>query len=343
MTTLRAGLSGCGATGLAAVQRTRLHGHCDIVAVHDPDPAAVRAVRERTGVGFGTTSFAELLGTGVDFVVFAGPAGRRVDLVRSAAEQMVHCLLHAPIATSLADAASMVEACDAAAVKLGVAVEGQDDPILEQVRRMIAADWFGGLVGVQGMWGEDDLLRLPPAPGDWRLEPGLVGDDPLLRLLTQHVHLTAWLCGRTALRVTAQRTGGFLPLPHDGAVATAVLRGNVLCTFAVSHLTNARMFAIHGTDGGVRLHGDHVSVLGRTPFHGDVFDYLDPDTETVFHRCDLAPAIAKQRGAHELHGRFARWIDDLDDFPCPGEQALADLRIVQAMRRAADTEAAQSP
>ena len=63
--TLRAGLSGCGAMGRAAVLQVRGHDHCDIVAVHDPDPEAVRTMRERHGIGFGTTSFDELLSSGV--------------------------------------------------------------------------------------------------------------------------------------------------------------------------------------------------------------------------------------------------------------------------------------
>jgi hypothetical protein len=33
----------------------------------------------------------------------------------------------------------------------------------------------------------------------------------------------------------------------------------------------------------------------------------------------------------ELHGRFARWLDDLDDFPCPGDLASADLQVFEAI------------
>lgn len=334
---LRAGLSGCGALARRIVDQVRSHDHCDIVAVHDPDATALASFAEATGVAFATTSFDELLGSGVDFVVLAGPAGVRLDQVRRAAEQSVHCLLHAPMALDADDAAAMVAICEQAGVKLGVAVHGQDDPVLDQFRRMIAADWFGGLVLIQGTWGEDDLLRSPAARGDWRLEPRVAGADPLLRLAAHHVHLATWLSGRAALSVTAQSCGGFLPLPRDSAVASALLRGNVLCTFAASHLTRLRAFAIHGTDGGMRIAGERVWACGRTPYQGELFDYVDVDRDLVVALDQFPGRIAELRKGLELHGRFARWIDDLDDFPCPAEQALVDMRMLAAMSRAAAT------
>ena len=333
--TLRAGLSGCGAMGRAAVLQVRGHDHCDIVAVHDPDPEAVRTMRERHGIGFGTTSFDELLSSGVDFVVLAGPPGVRLDQVQRAAEQAVPCLLHAPMAIDEAQANAMLAAADAAAMKLGVAVPGQGDPLFDQVRRMVAGDWFGGIVMIQGTAGDDDLLRTPPDAGNWRLQPELAGSDPLLRLASAHVHLATWLSGRSAVQVTAQVSRGFLSLPADTAVATALLRGGGLCSFAASHLTNVRAFSVHGTDGGIRIAGERIWVCGRKAYQGDLFDYAGNDEELVLARSDLGTRFVERGRALELHGRFARWLDDRDDFPCPGEQAVADLRTLWAMARAA--------
>lgn len=335
--TLRVGLSGCGAMGLRAVQQMRTHGHCAVAALHDPDPARLAAFAPRDGVSVATTSFDELLASGVDFVVLAGPPGVRLDQVARAAEQCVPCLLHSPMAVDVDEAAAMLAAMDAAGGKLGVAVAGQEDPFFEEVRRMIAADWFGGLVLVQGIAGDDDLLRRPRAPDDWRLHPELAGTDPMLRVATHHVHLAAWLTGRPALQVTAQTARGFLPLPGDTTVATALLRGNVQCTFAASHLTVARSFALHGTDGGLRIDGDRIWMHGHKQYFGAAFDYPEPRREASFTRQDLAERTATARRELELHGRFARWLEDTDDFPCPGEQAVLDLRVLAAIARAAAT------
>ena len=305
----------------------RRQRHCDIVAVHDEEPAAWQQLLSHTGIGFGTSNFEELLGTGIDFVALAGSVPARLPRVEAAAAQSVHCLVHTPMAGDLATARAMTAACDAAQVKLGVAVPGQDDPILDQLRRMIAADWLGGIVCVQGMLG-DDLLRAPQAARE-------VAGDPFVQLLSEHIHLVSWLCGRSAERVTAQTASGFLPRPHDGAVATAVLRGNVLCTFTASHLTRVRALAIHGTDGGVRIAGDRIWVRGQTEYHGPAFDYVEAGREQSFTRRDIEQALAALAPDAELHGRFARWIDDFDDFPCPAEQAIADFQVAAAMARAA--------
>jgi hypothetical protein len=40
---------------------------------------------------------------------------------------------------------------------------------------------------------------------------------------------------------------------------------------------------------------------------------------------------------------FARWLDDLDGFPCPAEQALLDMRTVDAMQRALVSGATEAP
>lgn len=323
MTSLRGGLSGCSTQSLELVRQSRRQSSCELVAVHDADPAALATLRAASGIGFTTASFDELLASGVDFVVLAGGLGERLAQVQAAAAQGAHCLVVAPFAADLATAAAMVAACARAQVRLGCYVADFQDPVVEQLRRMIAADWLGGVVVVQGIAGDDLALQNLPRPA-----------HPLVDLASRHVHLASWLTGRRALRVTAQTTRSF-SREDDGGVATAVLRGNVACTFTASHATNVRAFAVHGTDGGIRIAGDRLWLLGQREFHGDVFDYLSPGHECVLSRAELAPEIAAKAGRTELLGRFARWLEDCDDFPCPGDMALDDLKVVDAMLRAA--------
>ncbi len=334
MTTLRAGLSGCGAVGRRALAHLRHQHDCDVVALHDPDEAALRRCGQEWGIAVRTGDFEALLASGIDFVVLAGPAGLRLPQVRLAADQGVHVLVHTPMALDVATAAAMVAACDAGQVRLGVAVPGQDDPLYEQLRRMLAAGWLGGPVAVHGVHGEDELLREPVRTGDWRRDPALAGRAPLLRLASHLVHLATWLTGRPALEVTCQHALGLLGLPADSAAATARLGGGVLATFLATHQARAQSFGVLGTDGWLKVTGDRIGLRGCQVHRGPVFDYPVADRELWLVRHEL-PGIAAAAGRAELHGRFARWIDDSDDFPCPGEQGLADLAAVEAMERAA--------
>jgi predicted dehydrogenase len=322
VTTMRAGLSGCHAASAALVRNSRLSSVCDVVAAHDDDPAALRTFCERAPIGAPCATFDALLATGVDFVVLAGRPDRRLEHVQAAAAQAVPCLVMEPFASDLATATAMVRACDEAQVKLGVVVPGFDDPLLDQLRRMIAQDWLGGISCVQAIAGDDHGLH-----GDRLPRP-----HPFLELTARQLHLTSWLVGRSAVRVTAQATKSF-GAHDDAAAATAVLRGGVVASFVATHLANASAYAVHGTDGGFRLAGDRLWLLGRREFHGPVFDYTTPGQERVLSRAALL-ADPAHAAAHEPLARFALWLEECDDFPCPAEQALEDLRVVDALLRA---------
>jgi predicted dehydrogenase len=326
VTCLRIGLSGCSPTAGDLVVASRRQPDGDIVAVHDRHGGAA-AFADRHGLGTVALDFPALLATGIDCVVLADPTADRLQQVQLAAEQSVPCLVTAPLANDVATATAMVAAAEAAGLKLGVVVPGCDDPLLEQLRRMLAHDWLGGLVAVQAMWGDRRAL----AGRDHATV------EPLLDLGAPLLHLLSWLLGRSAVDGAAQSTAGFTPGQASTTVATLRLRGNVLATLAVSHLTAVRSFAVHGTDGGVRVADDRIWLRGHTAFHGHVFDYLTPGEEMVFSRHEVEAGLRQHGPARDPIGCFARWLDDRDDFPCPGEQALHDLRALDALRRSSSS------
>ncbi len=334
MTGLRLGLSGCGRRGAEVVAAVRTHGECEVAALHDPDAAARDRLAASAGIPIATAEFDRLLATGVDFVVLTGPCGDRLPQVEAAAAQGAHCLLHAPMAVDAAIAARMVAACDAAGVKLGVAVPAQADPTFEQLRRMIADDWLGAPIMVASLVGDDAAMRSPAPDGHWRRDPHRTGEGPLLQLATEHLHLATWLCERQPTRATGVASAGFTQLSADSAAAALLLRGGVVCTFAASHLCSGSALAIHGTDGAIRIAQDRLWLHGRKTFAGEMFDYHTPHAELLLPVGIGRDSDVEQWNRCELHGRFARWIDDCDDFPCPGEQAAQDLRAFDAVRAA---------
>lgn len=330
---LRAGVSGCGARGAKAAERLHQSRDCTLAALHDPDAKALSELGDRHGIGTRCASFDALLQSGIDWVVLAGPSGSHLEHVRAAAEQGVHCLLHAPMALDAPSAAAMVAACDQAGVKLGIWIEAQADPRHDELRRLIREDFFGAIVLVQATWADDTVLRTPPAATHWRRDPNQAGMGVLRQLGSEALHLVHWLCGRAPVRVTAQAAHGLSALPEDSAIATVALRGGALCTLAASHVARGSALTIHGTDGMAVVTEDAITLRGRTALTDRLFDYREPDTLRTWTLADLAPALQARAPELELHGRFARWIDDLDDFPCPGDLAAEDLRTLAAIDR----------
>lgn len=312
--------------GLGVVKGCSQQSACDVVAVHDDTPDAAAQFAAASEIGFATDNFAALLSYGVDFVAITGPLRDRLAQVEMAAEQSVSCILTAPFAPDLKTARAMHDVCQRHGVRLGVFVRSQNDPVVEQLRRMIAADWLGGVVAVQAITGSDEMLRSRELAD---------GGDLFIALASEHVHTTNWLTSRQAVSVTAQTTRSFSPDLDDGGTATVLLRGNVPCSYLCSRLTRVNAFAIHGTDGGMRIAGDRIWLSGQRSFQGHIFDYETPGVEQVLARHDLHKALATHRAESELNGRFARWLEDMDDYPCPIEQAVIDFETVDAMSRAA--------
>ncbi len=308
----------------------RSHAHCEVAALHDPDPEARARLGENAVVRARFGDFEAMLQSGIDFVVLANPCGDRLGQVEAAAAQGVSVLLHAPMAPDAATASAMVTAANAAGVKIGVAVPLQAEPMLEQLRRMIADDWLGTPVVVHAMTASDRVLRTPPAPGHWQRDVHRSGSGALPKLAAESVHLTVWLTERAPMATVALAATGFTSLPEDGAVAALRLRGGALCTFASSHLCAGSSLAIHGTDGSAHLIPQQSWFLGRKVFRGDSFDYQQAGVLQMVPRDLHDEPLA---GHFELHGRFARWLDDRDDFPCPGDQAALDMLALDAMQR----------
>jgi predicted dehydrogenase len=324
--TARAAWSGTGAAALRALDGAAVQGDVTFVALHDERAGRAQRAAEARSIPRWTEDFRDMLSTGVDFVVLTGPLDARLGQVQLAAEQGASCLLHAPAAPDHATMQAMVAIAAEHEVRIGVYTRYHADPVIEQLRRMIANDWMGGVTAVQAINGDDALLRAGEVEHH---------ANPFVALASAHVHLATWLTGRSARSVTAQTTRSYSPQLHDSGVATLVLNGDTSCTFSASQLTQADAFAIHGTDGGLRIAGDRIWLCGHRPFHGHVFDYDTAGTELVLARQELQRSLAAQQGTSELHGRFARWLDDTDDFPTPGEQAVIDFQVVDAMAHAA--------
>lgn len=332
---LRAALSACGGMASVTLEAARRSSDFDVVAVQDP----LEDARDRAGSLFGIErlhrDFEELLTDDVDFLVLNGPNHVHRSQVEAAAAAGKACLVQKPMAPTVADAEAMVAAAARHGVKLGVTMLGLGDPIHHQVRAMVTAGWLGTPTLVQAVGAHGIYLRKPPPEIDWRRDPAKVGGGAFIQLAVHDADLASWILGRDITAVAAGGAGGQTVFEDETTAATVRFGDDLVGTFSASYATDLYSFLLCGTRGRIQLLPEHVVVRGEDAFAGEVFAYDAPGREVVLPRDSLRDAIKSRRDALEIHGAFARWVlGTADDYPCPGERGLRDLRVVDAVHRA---------
>lgn len=284
---------------------------CTVAAVLDGQPHAAPAWPSGVTVA---GDFDRLLATGIDFVVLLGPLQDRLPQVQAAAEQGVACLLGSPMAGNLADASAMVAAAEAAGVELGVLVPGQEDPVYDLLRRWLASDWLGSPLS---MLIHGQLPGLRPTAG-------------LLPL----IQFARWWLQRDVRHAVA------LPNPANtaGAASAALLElgGRVQLGLVASTANTAPVLSLHGSGGSVQLDATGLQLCGRQPRHDALLSQPVGGKPHALAWNELAAARQVARTGLLPVARFARMLDHRDDFPCLGNDALADLQVLAALQRQVD-------
>jgi predicted dehydrogenase len=175
-------------------------------------------------------SYRELLAWRPDGVVVCSENARHRELVELAAGSGAAVLCEKPLATTLADARAMVDACSAAGVSLMVAYPVRFSPAFAG---LVAAHTSGGLGEVKAVSGANNG-QLPAGSRAWFVDPELAGGGALM---DHTVHLAdlldALLDGTPAVSVYAAansllnsdrvqvETGGLVSVAYaNGVIAT---------------------------------------------------------------------------------------------------------------------------
>jgi phthalate 4,5-cis-dihydrodiol dehydrogenase len=229
---LRVGVAGLGAAGLAFVGALQAHTGFQWVAGADPVDAARAAAQQGYGVPTYSTLPELLAHPGLDAVVIATPTPLHAAQVQQVAAAGLHVLVEKPMATTLADARAMVQACSRAGVVLLVGHSHGFDAPIAAMRSVITAGTLGP-VGMVHTWCYTDWVYRPRRPDELSSQQG---GGVTLRQGAHQFDILRVLCGGRARSVRAKtfdwdparRTVGahvaFVDF-EDGPAATAVYNG----------------------------------------------------------------------------------------------------------------------
>src|SRR5262249_3518487 len=135
---------GCGRISEKHFEALRAHADsASVVAVCDPDEAALRKATQGAG-GTGNPDLEPLLvQSDCDVVVLCTPSGLHSSQAIRAAEAKRHVVTEKPMATRWSDGVAMVRACDTAGVRLFVVKQNRRNATLQLVKRAIDERRFG--------------------------------------------------------------------------------------------------------------------------------------------------------------------------------------------------------
>lgn len=210
----RIAVVGVGAIGQAHMAVVHQSGTCVLSAVVAPS-AAAEALAIRAGVPLYRSLDELLTHARPDGVILATPNRLHKEHTLSSLAAGVPTLLEKPIAASVEEAETLVEASERCGVPLLIGHHRAYSPIMARAKQLIDEGRLGQLVAVMGsavFFKPDQYF----ADAEWRRDPG---GGPILLNMIHEVHSLRMLCGDiVAVQAFASHTTRGFPVEDTVAI-----------------------------------------------------------------------------------------------------------------------------
>ena len=269
---LRWGIVGCGDVAqkrvAAAIQRAE---GSELAAVCRRHPEKLRKFADHFGVDVATTNAEEVLTSSeIDAVYLATPNDLHLPHTLIAAEAGKHVLVEKPMALSVDECQQMVDACERADVRLGVAYYRRFYPLVKRIEQLISDGAIGTVMGISATTATPFTIAAGE-DGYWRVEPA-GGGGSFMDIGSHRLNLFRHLMG---------------PASEVKAVGTTLVRD-----YSAENAAGATMRFESGAIGNLQcffeapVDPDEFSVIGSTgrlsaaPLNGDTLVIQDGTNRT---------------------------------------------------------------
>ena len=198
----------------------------------------------------------------IDIICLCTPSGQHAQQTIAAAQAGKHVIVEKPMALSLEDADRMISACDAANVKLGIALQRRAEPNFQKVRAAIEIGDLGAITlgtVLIPYYRPQSYYDQAEWRGTWALDGGGV-------LMNQGVHLIdllVWFMGGDPVDAHAfAQTAHHDIEVEDILTATLRFENNALATVTATTTTEPgfpHRVEIYGTKGGIQIEGETIA------------------------------------------------------------------------------------
>lgn len=260
---------GCGRISEKHFEAIRQHEKSvELVAVCDVNPRALEGAADRQKTRAFSNLEALLEKSDCDLVILATPSGLHAEQVVQIAASGRHVMTEKPMATRWKDGQRMVQACDAAGVRLFVVKQNRHNPTLQLLKRAIDKKRFGRiyLATINVFWARpQEYYDSSKWRGTWEFDGGA-----LMNQASHYVDLLDWLIGPVQSVQAYTATLARKIEVEDTAVLSLRWRSGALGSANVTMLTHQKNFegsiTVLGEKGTVRLGGVAVNKFEHWEF-----------------------------------------------------------------------------
>jgi UDP-N-acetyl-2-amino-2-deoxyglucuronate dehydrogenase len=273
--TFRVGIVGCGRISRFHFDALSKVDGFEISAVCDSIPDRAHQAAAELGVTGFTSLQAMLQSDSCDVVTLCTPSGLHAQQGVLAARAGKHVVSEKPMAVSLAQADSLVSACDDAGVQLFVVKQNRLNPPIQFLKRAVDKGRFGRiyLANVTVRWQRpQEYYDAESWRGTWEFDGGA-----FMNQASHYVDLIQWLMGSVESVIAKTATQLRRIETEDSGVAVLKFRSGSLGVIEVNVLTYPKNYegsiTIMGERGTVKIGGTSVNKVEHWAFS----DYDDDD------------------------------------------------------------------
>ncbi len=168
------------------------HEQCELVAVCDPLEETMQKIADLYHPQRCTTNWEDIIAADdIDAVVVATPDAWHEKMTVAALENKKHVLCEKPMAFTVEECVSMIEASKRTGYKLMVGQVCRYAPAFKKAKELISSGTIGDLYFVESEYAHDYLRAR--GVGDWRIDPrrhGILGGG------CHAMDLLSWIAGR---------------------------------------------------------------------------------------------------------------------------------------------------
>ena len=287
---IRAAVVGCGRISANHFRAIAQHADAmELVAVCDDDLERMEDhAREHQVRPFGNYE-RMLRDCNCDLVVLCTPSGLHARQTIAASRYKKHVMCEKPMATRWKDGLAMVEACDAATVRLFIVKQNRRNATLQMLRRAVDEKRFGRIhmVQVNVFWArQQEYYDSAKWRGTWEMDGGA-----FMNQASHYIDLLEWLIGPVA---DVQAMTGTLARDievEDSGVLNVRWRNGALGSVAVTMLTwpknlegSITIIGEKGTAriGGVAVNEMHIWDFAEKKDYDDALDAASYETTSVY-------------------------------------------------------------